>query len=90
MLSNTVEQKNQNTHLWVFATAWGELWFVVFPKPSCPLPFEPQQYTVPLCTAQVWLAPADTELTPVATCCGVLWEVLLPTPSCPLLFRPQQ
>lgn len=74
-------------------TAVGEKESDVPPLPSCPLPFDPQQYTdPPAVSAHVWAAPAampttlDSELTSVAFNTSV--KALL-TAHCPKPLNPK-
>src|SRR5450830_575015 len=66
---------------------------VVVPSPSCPLVLEPQHFTPPpLVSAQVWLVPAATAVTPLdrpLTATGARRCVVVPSPSCPKLLLPQ-
>jgi hypothetical protein len=65
---------------------------VVFPVPSCPLEFWPQQKIFPALIAQVWFAPAliDFQLVSAPMRTGVSWRVVFPVPSCPVALDPQQ
>src|SRR3990172_8273091 len=74
-------------------TSTGVLLQVVVPLPSWPSSLEPQHLTPPpVVSAQVWLVPAATALTPLArpeTSTGTLFSIVMPFPSSPLSLEPQ-
>src|SRR6266704_3341704 len=75
------------------ATWTGVSWAgLIVPLPTWPVSLRPQAHTVPSDRrARLWLAPADTWMTPVSpvTRTGVYRSVSLPSPSSPRPLPPQ-